>query len=182
MPRKAPSDVIEQRITLGSFERQLLGPMIAAQKRDAYLKTALYGTVGLAGIATIGTMTWLGIQAYALVGGAQEELAAKWEEAKEAAQNIWSGPETVSTTQPPPSDIDRSGTVGDDLGLNEFLDGIIGDTRDPDDPTKRINPAAGFPVPGVGWLFGQGMKFGEKSFTVTEKAARSKKNPLNWLP
>jgi len=156
--------------------------MIAAQKRDAYLKTALYGTVGLAGIATIGTMTWLGIQAYALVGGAQEELAAKWEEAKEAAQNIWSGPETVSTTQPPPSDIDRSGTVGDDLGINEFLYDILGDTRDPEDPTKRINPAAGFPIPFTGLLFGQGMKFGEKSFTVTEKAARSKKNPLNWLP
>ena len=102
--------------------------MIAARKREAYLKTALYGTVGLAGIATVGTMAWLGIQAYALVGGAAEDLAAKWEDAKEAAQNIWSGPETVATTQPPPSDIDRSWTVGDDLVLNEFLDGILGDT------------------------------------------------------
>ena len=161
--------------------------MLAAQKRDAYLKTALYGTVGLAGVATLGTMAWLGIQAYALVGGAADELAQKWEAAKEAAQDVWSGPETVATTQPPPEDIDRSGTVGDDLGLNQLLDNILGDTRDPDDPTQRINPAAGFnvagvPVPLVGWLFGQGMKAGEKSFTVTEKAARSNKNPLNWLP
>ena len=156
--------------------------MLAAQKRDAYLKTALYGTVGLASVATLGTMAWLGIQAYALVGGASEDLAKKWEDAKQAATDVWSGPETVATTQPPPSDIDRSGTVGDDLGLNQLFDNLLGDTRDPNDPTKRVNPAAGFPVPGVGWLFGQGMKFGEKSFTVTEKAARSKKNPLNWLP
>lgn len=183
MPRKAPTEVIEQRLAFGSFERQLLAPMLAARKREAYLKTALYGTVGLAGVATLGTMAWLGIQAYALVGGSSEELAAKWDEVKESAKDVWSGPETVATTQPPPADIDRSGTVGDDLGLNQLLDDLgFGDTRDPDDPTKRINPAAGFPVPGVGWLFAQGMEFGEKSFTATEKAARSKKNPLNWLP
>jgi hypothetical protein len=156
--------------------------MIAARKREAYLKTALYGTVGLAGIATVGTMAWLGIQAYALVGGAAEDLAQKWEDAKKAAQDVWSGPETVATTQPPPEDIDRSGTLVNDLGIDKLLHNILGDTRDPDDPTQRINPAAGFPVPGVGWLFAQGMKAGEISFSATEKAARSNKNPLNWLP
>ncbi len=182
MPRKAPSNVIEQRIALGTFERQLLTPILQAQKRDAYLKTALYGTVGLAGVATLGTMAWLGIQAYALVGGAGEELAAKWDEVKGQVNDVVFGPETVPTTQPPPADIDRSGTVSDDLGLNALLDNVLGDTRDPDDPTKRVNPAAGFPIPGVGWLFAQGMKAGEVSFSATEKAARSKKNPLNWLP
>ena len=183
MPRKAPTEVIEQRISFGSFERALLPSMLAARKREAYLNAALYGTVGLAGVATLGVMAWLGIQAYALVGGASEELAAKWDEVKGQANDVVFGPETVATTQPPPADIDRSGTVGDDLGLNQLLDDLgFGDTRDPDDPTKRINPAAGFPVPGVGWLFAQGMKAGEVSFTATEKAARSKKNPLNWLP
>ena len=172
MPRKAPSEVLEQRIALGSFERQLLAPIIAARKREAYLKTALYGTVGLAGIATVGTMAWLGIQAYALVGGAAEDLAQKWEDAKETAQDIWSGPESVSTSRPPPTGEDR----------NELLYSILGDTRDPDDPSKRLNPLAGaeiagVPIPFVGWLFGQGMKAGDKSFVVGEKFANSKYVP-----
>ncbi|WP_438995678.1 hypothetical protein, partial [Poseidonia sp.] len=92
MPRKAPSEVIEQRIALGTFERQLLTPMLEARKREAYLKTALYGTVGLAGVATLGTMAWLGIQAYALVGGAADDLAAKWDEVKGTVNDVVFGP------------------------------------------------------------------------------------------
>jgi hypothetical protein len=181
MPRKAPTDVYEQRVSLGTFERQLMQPYLDARKREAYLKTGLYAGLGLASVATVGTMAWLGIQAYALVGGAADELAQKWEDAKDAVNTVIVGPETVDTAKPVPRD--STGQVSEDLGINALLGGLgFADTRDPDDPTKRINPAAGFPIPGVGWLFGKGMEFGEVSFNATEKAARSKKNPLNWLP
>ena len=178
MPRKAPTNVVEQRVTFGTFERALLEPILKQQRNEMYAKSALYGVLGLAGIATVGSMAYFGIKAYGLAAGVAEELDQTWEDVKEKVNDVWSGPETVETAAPVPME----GTVAQDSGLADALNSILGDTRDPDDPTKRLNPAAGFPIPGVGFLFGLGMQAGEKSFSFTQKAARSKKNPLNYLP
>ena len=55
MPRKAPTQIVEQRITLGSYERAALVDAIAAQKRQAVgelaVKAVVPITVAAGGIA-----------------------------------------------------------------------------------------------------------------------------------
>lgn len=53
MPRKAPTQIVEQRITLGSYERAALVDAIAAQKRQAVVNSAIKAAVPL-GVAAGG--------------------------------------------------------------------------------------------------------------------------------
>lgn len=143
MPRKAPDTVQEIRITGGTYERNLLAPILAAKKQEIMISNIRSGVVGLAGVLTVGAIGYFGIQAYGLAAGVSDELQAFLTRIKETADTAVFGPESVKTEKPPPQD----GRVG-------FLG------RDPEDPMKRINPAHG--IPAVGPLFGFGMAIGEK--------------------
>tara|TARA_Y100000361_G_C11160206_1_gene346789 strand:+ start:2641 stop:3480 length:840 start_codon:yes stop_codon:yes gene_type:complete len=63
MPRKAPKEVIEHRITLGDYERTQLVKAVQAYDRDKYLENIpqVLGGIGVVGIAAA-----LGVAAYGL--------------------------------------------------------------------------------------------------------------------
>jgi len=72
LPRKAPTTVIEQRVTLGTHERQALARMLKAEERARYMEGI--GAVGqpLAVAGGVITAAYLGAQAYRLVGGVSD--------------------------------------------------------------------------------------------------------------
>jgi len=142
LPRKAPDTVQEIRITGGTYERNLLAPILAAKKQEIMIQNIRSGVVGLAGIVTVGAIGYFGIQAYGLAAGVSDDLQSFLTRMKGTADTVVFGPESVKTKKPPSQD-----------GRVDFL-------RDPEDPMKRINPAHG--IPAVGPLFGFGMAIGEK--------------------
>jgi len=141
MPRKAPNQVIEHRVTFGDLERkefkQTLDNLQKQQQLNFYAdagKTALY----TAGAVGIGYLTFLGLGAIAgglgYVGDIVDDVRSKTKE-------VIFGKETYPTSTPMPPD----GGVG----------------RDPD-TGERINPVSEVPV--MGGLVGLGIKLGEGSF------------------
>ena len=80
MPRKAPSDVTEHRITLGDFERKQLTEAVNAYNRDKWLENVPYMVIS---VGAIGGATALGIAAYALyrfvgLSGEITQTAKNW--------------------------------------------------------------------------------------------------------
>ena len=141
MPRKGPDNVAEQRITLGTYERDLLKPILKAQATRDTVRTAGFVGVGLVATAGVVGVGWLGFQAFMLSKGLTGEFEAAKDKVKEAIEAVTVGLPSYKTTAPPnPKD-------------TRF--------RDPNDPTKRVNPAAGVPI--VGALVGLGMVIGEKT-------------------
>tara|TARA_Y100000114_G_scaffold104939_1_gene98212 strand:+ start:2348 stop:2737 length:390 start_codon:yes stop_codon:yes gene_type:complete len=69
MPRKAPTTVIEQRVTLGTHERQALARMLKAEERTRYMEGIGAAAQPLAIGAGVITAAYLGASAYRLVGG-----------------------------------------------------------------------------------------------------------------
>lgn len=69
MPRKAPTTVIEQRVTLGTHERQALARMLKAEERARYMEGIGAAAQPLAIGAGVVTAAYLGASAYRLVGG-----------------------------------------------------------------------------------------------------------------
>jgi hypothetical protein len=63
IPRKAPNDVTEHRVTLGNYERQQLKEVIDASQANAYLSNVPNIMLGVAGV---GVAAGVGIAAYAL--------------------------------------------------------------------------------------------------------------------
>lgn len=146
MPRKAPNNVQEIRITGGTYERNLLAPILEAQKQKIMIQNVRSGIIGLGSIAAFGAVSYFAIQAYGLANGISDELQAFLAKLKETATNVTVGPKSVKTEQPPPPE----GTIETDRLF----------ARDAEDPMKRVNPAHG--IPAIGPLFGLGMAIGEK--------------------
>lgn len=63
MPRKAPKEVVEHRITLGDYERKELKEAIDAYNRDKWLENVPYMIIS---IGTVGAAAGIGLAAYAL--------------------------------------------------------------------------------------------------------------------
>jgi len=63
MPRKAPTDVTEHRITLGDFERKQLTEAVDAYQRDKWLENVPYMIISIGAIGVAGAA---GVAAYAL--------------------------------------------------------------------------------------------------------------------
>lgn len=142
MPRNAPDEVKEHRLTLGSFERGVLTPMLKAQARQDNIKTASNAITGLLAAGAIAGVGFLGVQAWLKINDLKEDAKEMGEKLKDGASTVVFGPKSVKTNKPPsggPMDI----------------------YRDPNDPMKRKNPWHG--VPFVGSAFGLGMWIGEKT-------------------
>ena len=128
-------------MTLGTYERDLLRPILQAQATRDTVRTAGFVGVGLVATAGVVGVGWLGFQAFMLSKGLTGEFEATKEKVKQAVEAATVGLPSYKTTAPPnPSD-------------TRF--------RDPNDPTRRGNPAAGVPI--IGALFGLGMVIGEKT-------------------
>ena len=69
MPRKAPTQVIEQRVTLGTHERAALARVLKAEERARTLEGIGAVAEPLAIGAGVITAAYLGASAYRLVGG-----------------------------------------------------------------------------------------------------------------
>ena len=63
MPRKAPKEVVEHRITLGDYERKELKEAVDAYNRDKWLENVPYMMIG---IGAVGAAAGIGLAAYAL--------------------------------------------------------------------------------------------------------------------
>lgn len=144
MPRTAPDTVQEHRVTLGTFERQALTPMLKAQARRDNIKTASYATAGLLGLGALAGVGFLGVQAWLLINDLKDEADAFGEKIKKGVETAVFGPKSIKTNKPPPPP-----------------DSFMARYRDEDDPMKRKNPWYG--VPFVGSVFGVGMWIGEKT-------------------
>lgn len=130
-------------MTLGSFERDLLTPMLKAQSRREAIRSSVVAGVGVAASLAVVGVGWLGFTAYMMRNDLAEEYQNAKDSVKTAIQAATVGLPSYATSQPPPTD------------------GVGTDLRDPNDPMRRVNPAAGIPV--VGALFGAGMVIGEKT-------------------
>jgi len=64
MPRKAPKEVIEHRITLGDFERKQLVEAIDSYQRDKVLENVSNLLLGGAGVIVAGTIAAVGYAVY----------------------------------------------------------------------------------------------------------------------
>ena len=64
MPRKAPKEVVEHRITLGDFERKQLVEAIDSYQRDKVLENVPNIMLGTAGLVVAGTAACVGYAVY----------------------------------------------------------------------------------------------------------------------
>jgi len=64
MPRKAPKEVIEHRITLGDFERKELKDLINSYQQDKVLENVPNIMLGTAGLVVAGTAACVGYALY----------------------------------------------------------------------------------------------------------------------
>ena len=69
MPRKAPQQVIEHRITLGDFERKEIKERLDSQDRLNNVKAIQQGVTSAAYLGGAAAMTWLGYQTWLIVSG-----------------------------------------------------------------------------------------------------------------
>tara|TARA_R110000824_G_scaffold363021_1_gene551063 strand:+ start:221 stop:772 length:552 start_codon:yes stop_codon:yes gene_type:complete len=64
MPRKAPKEVIEHRITLGDFERKQLVEAVESYRKDKMLENIPNIMLGTAGLVVAGTVGFVGYSLY----------------------------------------------------------------------------------------------------------------------
>jgi len=64
MPRKAPKEVVEHRITLGDFERKEMKDMINSYQQDKVLENIPNIMIGSAGLIVAGTAACVGYALY----------------------------------------------------------------------------------------------------------------------
>jgi hypothetical protein len=64
MPRKAPKEVVEHRITFGDFERKELKDMINSYQQDKVLENVPNIMLGTAGLVVAGTLAAVGYAVY----------------------------------------------------------------------------------------------------------------------
>ena len=96
MPRKAPKEVIEHRITLGDFERKQLVEAIDSYRRDKVLENIPNYFLGVAGIGVAGAV---GLVAYAFYKWCDLDLDL-FTAAKNFAMDIDNGFTSVVTGNP----------------------------------------------------------------------------------
>jgi len=138
MPRRTPTNVNEHRLTFGTFERDVLKPVLKAQAARDNTRTAVIAGVGVLGAGAVVGVGWLAFEAFMLTKGFQSEYEATKDKIKTAVEASTVGLKSYKTSDDTPTIF-----------------------RDPNDPSRRINPAAGVPI--VGALFGLGMVVGEKT-------------------
>ena len=73
IPRKAPDNVVEQRHTLGQFERAQLARLIASQSRENNIQTFAQGFETLIKVGAACGVSWLAMQTYLLVKGGGDD-------------------------------------------------------------------------------------------------------------
>lgn len=67
MPRKAPTSVIEQRHTLGQFERAQLAQLVQGELRQQQIATIAKGAEAAVKVAAACGMGWLALETYRIV-------------------------------------------------------------------------------------------------------------------
>jgi len=154
LPRKAPSQVIEHRLTLGDFERretkQALEVILKRQNQQRYIEGGKAVIIG-GSILTVGYLGFLGLGVIGAGLGAAEDLI---QEVRDKAKEIIFGKTTYETENIPSNPDDWVG-------------------RDPD-TGERINPLnygateGKFPV--FSSLVGVGISWGETSWNWARDA------------
>ena len=133
MPRKAPNQVIEHRVTLGDYERKELKEALDLRDKQVMFKN----TLNTAGVAVGGA---------ALVGStyiiylALKEIYGFVDPVTDALKTLVFGKATYPTANPPPANPD------------DWVN------RDPE-TGERINPVHNVPI--MGSLVGAGIEIGE---------------------
>jgi hypothetical protein len=154
VPRKAPSEIIEHRITLGNVERDALKVYERTRKLET-VSNAVPGVLLAAGVAGVGMGVYFAAQgletAWKEINNLITPILEKKDGKMKKKNQSWVdflvfGPESVKTED----------TTFDPDGILE--EGPI-TGRDPEDPMRRKNPYHGVPV--VSHLFGLGMVIGE---------------------
>lgn len=64
MPRRAPQTVVEQRVTLGTFERAALTDLIKQKRREALVNTAADTATAVVKVGAACAMGWLALETY----------------------------------------------------------------------------------------------------------------------
>ena len=67
LPRKAPSTVVEQRHTLGTFERAQLSQLVQGELRQQQIATIAAGAEAAVKVAAACGMGWLALETYRIV-------------------------------------------------------------------------------------------------------------------
>jgi len=67
MPRKAPDSVVEQRITLGTFERAQVAQFLEAQRRQAQVDTITGAAEAAVKVTAACAMGWLALETYRII-------------------------------------------------------------------------------------------------------------------
>lgn len=67
MPRKAPNTVVEQRITLGTFERAQVAQFLEAQRRQAQVDTITSAAEAAVKVTAACAMGWLALETYRII-------------------------------------------------------------------------------------------------------------------
>lgn len=133
MPRKAPTQVIEHRITLGDYERKELKEALEINNTQTMIESGVTaGSAVLVGSAVVAStyIIYLGLK----------EIYGFVDEVTEPLKTIVFGKKTYPTKNPPPANPD------------DWVN------RDPE-TGERINPMN--PVPIAGGLTGLGIAIGE---------------------
>lgn len=133
MPRKAPTEVIEHRITLGDYERKELKEALDVRDRQVMIENAIKGSGAVLAVSGLVGSTYLMYIALKGIYGFVDDVTGPLSE-------IIFGKATYPTKDPPPAN--------PDAGVN----------RDPD-TGERINPVHNVPI--MGGLVGAGIQIGE---------------------
>tara|TARA_Y100000015_G_scaffold13052_1_gene12533 strand:- start:521 stop:1003 length:483 start_codon:yes stop_codon:yes gene_type:complete len=156
MPRKAPTEIVEHRITLGNVEREALKVYERTRKLET-VSNAVPGVLLAAGVAGVGVGVYFAAQgleaAWKEINGLITPILEPKDGKLKKQNQSWTdfvvfGPESVKT---------KDETFDPDGALQEGP--LTG--RDEEDPMRRKNPYYG--VPGLSHLFGLGMFIGERT-------------------
>lgn len=130
MPRKAPSSVNENRITLGNFERDEFKQTLDAVQRQMRINSVVAGVQALTTAGAIVGVGYLGFLSIGMIAKALGYAGDLVEEVKDTATTVI-------------------------FGQEEY---VTGEVKDDGTPNNIKNPANDIPV--IGGLFGLGMKIG----------------------
>ena len=133
MPRKAPTQVIEHRITLGDYERKEIKEALDVRDRQVMIDNVLNGSKAVLQVGGLIASAYIGYLGWMAINGIADEVGPTLKE-------IVFGKETYPTKSPPPENPD------------DWVN------RDPE-TGERINPVSNVPI--MGGLVGLGIKAGE---------------------
>jgi hypothetical protein len=73
LPRRAPTQVVEQRHTLGTFERAQLSQLVQGELRQQQIATIAKGAEAAVKVAAACGMGWLALETYRIVNPPDDE-------------------------------------------------------------------------------------------------------------